>query len=116
MCIFLQLEAQEIGSLNRNRSAFQYATPVIKYDRHGYKPRERVLILTENAVYILDTLKTFKLKHRLPHKAIEELVVTGESDNLLIVRIPPELKKDKVSVFRILLNLKILNQYTNPSN
>nr|XP_033321670.1 unconventional myosin IC isoform X4 [Megalopta genalis]XP_033321671.1 unconventional myosin IC isoform X4 [Megalopta genalis] len=73
----------------------KYATPVIKYDRHGYKPRERVLILTENAVYILDTLKTFKLKHRLPYKSIEELVVTGESDNLLIVRIPPELKKDK---------------------
>ncbi|KMQ88374.1 myosin-ib isoform x3 [Lasius niger] len=73
----------------------KYATPVIKYDRHGYKPRERVLILTENAVYILDTLKTFKLKHRLPYKAIKELVVTRESDNLLIVRIPPELKKDK---------------------
>ncbi|XP_020296336.1 myosin-IB isoform X2 [Pseudomyrmex gracilis] len=73
----------------------KYATPVIKYDRHGYKPRERVLILTQNAVYILDTLKTFKLKHRLPYKAIEELVVTGESDNLLVVRIPPELKKDK---------------------
>ncbi|XP_076289926.1 unconventional myosin 61F isoform X4 [Lasioglossum baleicum] len=73
----------------------KYATPVIKYDRHGYKPRERVLILTENAVYILDTLKTFKLKHRLPYKSIDELVVTGESDNLLIVRIPPELKKDK---------------------
>lgn len=75
---------------------WQYATPVIKYDRHGYKPRERVLILTEKAVYILDTIKTFKLKHRLPYEAIEELVVTGESDNLLIVRIPPQLKKDKV--------------------
>jgi len=60
-----------------------------------------VLILTENAVYILDTLKTFKLKHRLPYKFIEELVVTGESDNLLIVRIPPELKKDKVFIPRM---------------
>lgn len=76
---------------------------MIKYDRHGYKPRERVLILTENAVYILDTLKTFKLKHRLPYKSIEELVVTGESDNLLIVRIPPELKKDKVRHYCILI-------------
>ncbi|XP_066591838.1 unconventional myosin IC isoform X2 [Prorops nasuta] len=75
--------------------SIKYATPVIKYDRHGYKPRERVLILTDKAVYILDTIKTFKLKHRLPYKCIEELVVTGESDNLLIVRIPPEQKKDK---------------------
>ncbi|XP_012269556.2 unconventional myosin IC [Athalia rosae] len=73
----------------------RYATPVVKYDRHGYKPRERVLILTEKAVYILDTIKTFRLKHRLPYQSINELVVTGESDNLLIVRIPPELKKDK---------------------
>lgn len=106
----MQLKAQE-RKLKLKSSTFQYATPVIKYDRHGYKPRERVLILTENAVYILDTLKTFKLKHRLPYKAIEELVVTGESDNLLIVRIPPELKKDKVSVpgIYILLNLNILN-------
>lgn len=64
-----------------------------------------MLILTENAVYILDTLKTFKLKHRLPYKAIEELVVTGESDNLLIVRIPPELKKDKVFTYNFNTNL-----------
>lgn len=77
---------------------FQYVTPVVKYDRHGYKPRERVLILTEKAVYILDTIKTFKLKHRLPYESITGLVVTGESDNLLIVRIPPELKKDKVKI------------------
>ncbi|KYN41072.1 Myosin-IB [Trachymyrmex septentrionalis] len=84
-----------INNILTSGENIKYATPVIKYDRHGYKPRERVLILTENAVYILDTLKTFKLKHRLPYKAIEELVVTRESDNLLIVRIPPELKKDK---------------------
>ncbi|XP_044583800.1 unconventional myosin IC isoform X2 [Cotesia glomerata] len=73
----------------------EYATPVVKYDRHGYKPRERILVLTEKAVYILDTAKSFKLKHRLPYENILELVVTGESDNLMIVRIPPELKKDK---------------------
>ncbi|XP_034942192.1 unconventional myosin IC isoform X2 [Chelonus insularis] len=73
----------------------KYCTPVVKYDRHGYKPRERALILTEKAVYILDTIKPFKLKHRLPYESIQELVVTAESDNLLIVRIPPELKKDK---------------------
>ncbi|XP_015522437.2 unconventional myosin IC isoform X1 [Neodiprion pinetum] len=73
----------------------KYATPVVKYDRHGYKPRDRVLILTHKAVYILDTIKTFKLKHRLPYQSISGLVVTGESDSLLIVRIPPELKKDK---------------------
>lgn len=58
-------------------------------------------------MYILDTLKTFKLKHRLPYKSIEELVVTGESDNLLIVRIPPELKKDKVCHCHIIKTINI---------
>ncbi|XP_017887268.1 myosin-IB [Ceratina calcarata] len=89
------LKQSFISNILPRDETIKYAAPVVKYDRHGYKPRERVLILTENAVYILDTLKTFKLKHRLPYKSIEELVVTGESDNLLIVRIPPELKKDK---------------------
>lgn len=84
-----------VNNILPSGETIKYAAPVIKYDRHGYKPRERILILTENAVYILDTLKTLKLKHRLPYKSIEELVVTGESDNLLIVRIPAELKKDK---------------------
>ncbi|KAK0170717.1 hypothetical protein PV328_008530 [Microctonus aethiopoides] len=78
-----------------NDDMIRYATPVVKYDRHGYKARERVLILTDKAVHIMDTVKPFKLKHRLPYDLIKELVVTGESDNLLIVRIPPELKKDK---------------------
>ncbi|KAF7994644.1 hypothetical protein HCN44_004116 [Aphidius gifuensis] len=72
----------------------KYGTPVTKFDRHGYKQRERVLILTEKAVYIIDT-KSLKLKHRFSYEIIIELAVTGESDNLLIVRIPTDLKKDK---------------------
>ncbi|XP_012274963.1 myosin-IB isoform X2 [Orussus abietinus] len=91
---YMALKQSFINNILPNGERIKYATPVIKYDRHGYKPRERALILTEKAVYILDT-KTFKSKHRLPYKSIEELVVTGESDNLLIMRIPPELKKDK---------------------
>ncbi|XP_057322308.1 unconventional myosin IC isoform X2 [Microplitis mediator] len=83
------------GNILSADESIEYATPVVKYDRHGYKPRERILILTGKAVYILDTTKSYKLKHRLPYESIQELVVTGESDNLLIVRIPPELKKDK---------------------
>lgn len=47
-------------------------------------------------MYILNIKKTLKLKHRLPYEHIDELVVTGESDNLLILRISSNLKKDKV--------------------
>lgn len=92
---FSALKQAFVSNIIPSGESIKYAAPVVKYDRHGYKPRERVLILTEKAVYILDTIKAIKLKHRLPYKSIEELVVTAESDNLLIVRIPSELKKDK---------------------
>nr|CAD7403468.1 unnamed protein product [Timema poppensis] len=71
-----------------------YASSVIKYDRHGYKPRERALLLTNKRVYLLEG-KTFKIKHNLPLEYVLELVLTTESDNLLLLRIPPDMKKDK---------------------
>ena len=66
-----------------------------KYDRHGYKPRERALLLTNKCLYVLDG-RTFKQKHSLQLDILQEIVVTSESDNLLVLRIPPEHKKDKV--------------------
>lgn len=76
---------------------FQYSSSVTKYDRHGYKPRQRALLVTDKNVYLLDG-KTFKTKHRLSHSSITEIVVTSETDSLLLVRIPAELKKDKVRI------------------
>lgn len=71
----------------------KYSTPVIKYDRNGYKPRERFFLLSERALYLLDA-KTYKQKHRLPLDKID-FCVSNERDNLMVVRIPVELKKDK---------------------
>lgn len=71
----------------------KYCTPCIKFDRHGYKPRDRFALLSEKALYVLDA-KTYKQKHRLPLDKID-FCVTNHNDNLLLVRIPPELKKDK---------------------
>ncbi|XP_059484567.1 unconventional myosin IC isoform X2 [Neocloeon triangulifer] len=71
-----------------------YCTAITKYDRHGYSPRDRVLLLTNKAIHIVDT-RGFKVKHKLSLDSIIELVVTSESDGLLIVRIPLDLKKDK---------------------
>lgn len=71
----------------------QYATPVVKYDRHGYKPRERLFMLSDSALYLLDA-KTYKQKHRLPLDKID-FCVLSERDNLMLVRIPVDLKKDK---------------------
>jgi len=71
----------------------RYSTPVIKYDRHGYKPRERFFLLSDRALYLLDA-KTYKQKHRLPLDKID-FCVTNVRDSLMLVRIPVELKKDK---------------------
>lgn len=71
----------------------RYATPVIKYDRHGYKARERFFLLSDCALYLLDG-KTYKQKHRLPLDKID-FCVTSLRDNIMLVRIPIELKRDK---------------------
>ncbi|KAJ7309855.1 hypothetical protein JRQ81_007929 [Phrynocephalus forsythii] len=38
-------------------SVFQYVTPVVKYDRNGFKPRERLLVLTRVAIYVVEMAK-----------------------------------------------------------
>lgn len=36
---------------------FQYATPVIKYDRNGFKARDRLLVLTQSSAYVVEMAK-----------------------------------------------------------
>ncbi|XP_053953952.1 unconventional myosin IC isoform X1 [Anastrepha ludens] len=76
-----------------NGENLKYASPCTKYDRHGYKPRERFVLLSNKALYVLDG-KSYKQKHRLPLEKID-FVTTNHSDSLLVIRIPLELKKDK---------------------
>ncbi|XP_044735340.1 unconventional myosin IC [Chrysoperla carnea] len=80
-------------TLLSTQEKIEYSTMVVKYDRHGYKSRDRVFVLTQKNLYILDP-KTFKTKHRLPLNYLE-FVVTNESDDICLVRIPQELKNDK---------------------
>ncbi|XP_048478321.1 unconventional myosin IC isoform X1 [Plutella xylostella] len=94
-----------------------YSSEAIKYDRRGYKPRERALVASDKALYVLDATgrKTYKLKHRLPLEKLR-VVVTNESDSLILVKIPPELKKDKgdliISVSHLVEALTIVTDYT----
>lgn len=71
----------------------RYTASVIKYDRHGYKQRERFLLLSDSALYLLDG-KNYRQKHRLPLDKID-FCVTSFRDNIMLVRIPIELKNDK---------------------
>lgn len=66
----------------------------MKYDRRGYKPRERILIFGDKSFFLLDA-KDYKQKHRIPLSKIPKIVLTRERDGLMLIRIPLELKKDK---------------------
>jgi myosin-1 len=74
--------------------AVVYSTSVTKYDRHGYKERRRILALTGSAIQLYDE-KDMKLKLRLPLNELPGITATNMGDGLLIVRIPPEMKKLK---------------------
>jgi myosin-1 len=72
-----------------------YSTTVMKYDRHGYKPRERVVLITKQNFHLLEVKNSAKLKHSLPLSRLS-FTVTPNNDKMLLVRIPEELmKKDK---------------------
>ncbi|XP_026327271.1 myosin-IB [Hyposmocoma kahamanoa] len=94
-----------------------YSTDAVKFDRRGYKPRDRALLASDKALYVVDASgrKTFKLKHRLPLEKIK-VVVTNESDNLILIKIPQELKKDKgdliIQVSHLIEALSVVTDYT----
>lgn len=87
------IQIQNFVQTSLNSERLRYATTVVKYDRHGYKPRERFFLLSDAAIYLLDG-KTYKQKHRLPLDKID-FCITSLRDNMIIVRIPIELKNDK---------------------
>ncbi|CAG9786936.1 unnamed protein product [Diatraea saccharalis] len=94
-----------------------YSCEVVKYDRRGYKPRERTLLASDKALYVLDACgrKTYRLKHRLPLDKLR-VVLTNESDGLLLIKIPQDLKKDKgdliIAVSHLIEALTIVTDYT----
>lgn len=65
-----------------------------KFDRHGYTPRERFLVLSTAAIYLLDS-KDCKVKHRLVFAEINGITITNGKDNLILIRVPEDAKKDK---------------------
>ncbi|XP_045484063.1 unconventional myosin IC isoform X1 [Pieris rapae] len=94
-----------------------YSCEAVKYDRRGYKPRERALLASDKALYVLDAAgrKMYKLKHRLPLDKLR-VIVTNETDSLVLIKIPQELKKDKgdliISVSHVIEALTIVTDYT----
>lgn len=49
-------------------TSLQYGAPVIKYDRKGFKARQRQLILTQKAAYVVELAK---IKQKIEYSALK---------------------------------------------
>ncbi|KAJ8378258.1 hypothetical protein AAFF_G00244620 [Aldrovandia affinis] len=89
----------------------KYSTPVVKYDRSGFKPRQRQLILTQAALYMVEEVK---IKQRVGYAALQGVSVSNLSDNIMILHVAcePKHKGDLVleceHLFEVLTKLSIL--------
>lgn len=74
----------------------KYGSSVTKFDRHGYKRRDRIILLTDQNLYLTAAgEKKYTVKHKLPLDSILGLEITSERDNFLLVRISTEMNKQK---------------------
>ncbi|MGH0171454.1 UNVERIFIED_CONTAM: hypothetical protein FKN15_061205 [Acipenser sinensis] len=70
----------------------QYGTPVVKYDRNGYKPRPRQLVLTQGAAYMVEEAK---IKQRVEYATLKGVSVSSLSDGVFVIHVPCEENKQK---------------------
>ncbi|XP_023976521.2 unconventional myosin-Ih [Physeter macrocephalus] len=70
----------------------QYGIPVIKYDRKGFKTRQRQLILTQKAAYVVELAK---IKQKIEYPALKGVSTSSFSDGILVIHVSPEDNKQK---------------------
>ncbi|KAL8198899.1 UNVERIFIED_CONTAM: Unconventional myosin-Ic [Gekko kuhli] len=75
--------------------ALKYAVPVIKYDRKGYKARPRQLLLTQNAVVLVEESK---IKQRIDYANLTGISLSSLSDNLFVLHVLQQDNKQKGDV------------------
>ncbi|XP_041097150.1 unconventional myosin-Ic isoform X1 [Polyodon spathula] len=73
----------------------KYGVPVTKYDRKGYKARQRQLLLTQNSAFIVEEAK---LKQRIDYSIMKGISVSSLSDGLFVLHVPCEDNKQKGDV------------------
>uniref|UniRef100_A0A671Y226 Myosin Ic, paralog a n=1 Tax=Sparus aurata TaxID=8175 RepID=A0A671Y226_SPAAU len=91
---------QSVGRLFLDSShvspfASQYGVSVIKYDRRGFKPRPRQLLLTNTFAVLVDRTK---IKQRMDYSAMRGISVSSLSDGVFVVHMPSEDNKQKGDV------------------
>uniref|UniRef100_A0A8C5FDK9 Unconventional myosin-Ic-like n=1 Tax=Gadus morhua TaxID=8049 RepID=A0A8C5FDK9_GADMO len=79
----------------RTHARTHYGVSVIKYDRRGFKPRPRQLLLTGSAIILVE--KT-KIKQRIDYDALRGISVSRLSDGILVLHVLCEDNKQKADL------------------
>ncbi|XP_006015204.1 unconventional myosin-Ih isoform X1 [Alligator sinensis] len=73
----------------------KYVTQVVKYDRNGFKPRERQLVFTTVAAYVVEMAK---IKQRIEYATLKGISLSNLNDGILVIHIPQDNKDKKGDV------------------
>uniref|UniRef100_A0A8C1K8A1 Myosin IHa n=1 Tax=Cyprinus carpio TaxID=7962 RepID=A0A8C1K8A1_CYPCA len=76
--------------------SLQKHVPVVKYDRNGFKPRPRQLILTQAAVYLVEEAK---IKQRVDYVSLKGASLSNLGDSVMILHVAlndPKQKGDMI--------------------
>nr|XP_057907125.1 unconventional myosin-Ih isoform X2 [Doryrhamphus excisus] len=95
----------------------KYGVSVVKYDRNGFRPRPRQLVLTQEAVYLVEEAK---IKQRIHYSSLKGVSVSNLSDNFLILHVTCDDIKQKGDLvlqcdflFEALTKLSVLTSKQN---
>ena len=96
----------------------KYSSIVTKFDRHGYKPRRRLLVLTDKHLYLV-TDKDCSLKDKIQYDQIKGILTSSYSDGLFIVTVTQDkngVKGDLIlrseEVIEVITKLALIGQRT----
>uniref|UniRef100_A0A8C9FJ27 Myosin IH n=1 Tax=Pavo cristatus TaxID=9049 RepID=A0A8C9FJ27_PAVCR len=68
----------------------QYATPVVKYDRNGFKARERLLVLTQSSAYVVEMAK---IKQKIDYATLKGISTSNLGDGIVVMHVPEDNKQ-----------------------
>uniref|UniRef100_A0AAQ5Y0I5 Myosin motor domain-containing protein n=1 Tax=Amphiprion ocellaris TaxID=80972 RepID=A0AAQ5Y0I5_AMPOC len=88
-----RLEREQINlKVIQTLGSDKYGVSVIKYDRRGFKPRPRQLLLTNTFAVLVDRTK---IKQRIDYAALRGISVGSLSDGMFVLHMPTEDNKQK---------------------
>ncbi|KAL7389926.1 hypothetical protein ABVT39_011955 [Epinephelus coioides] len=85
-----QINLKVVQTLGNDK--VQYGVPVVKYDRRGFKPRPRQLLLTNTFAVLVDRTK---IKQKIDYNALRGISVSSLSDGMFVLHMPNEDNKQK---------------------